>query len=78
MSQITPWLQKLELDSGNEVSQGFFGRILGLTERFHWPPQLGDRLHWATGGFVLPRALGPPCIPFSFYEGQSLHVEAMI
>jgi hypothetical protein len=43
MSQITPWLQKLELDSGNEVSQGFFGRILGLTERFHWPPQLGDR-----------------------------------
>ncbi len=62
MSHITPWLKKLELDSGNEVSHVFFGGSLGLPGRFRWPPQLGDRLRWATEGFVLPGAVGPPCV----------------
>ena len=78
MSHVTPWLQKLELDSGIEVVHVFFGRLLGLPGRFRWPPQLGDRLRWATEGFVLPGAVGPPCGPISSYEGQSSRGEAKI
>ena len=78
MSHITPWLKKPELDSGIEVLHVIFGRRLGLPGRFHRPPQLGDRLRWATKGFVLPGAVWPPYGPISPHEGQSFHGEAKI
>jgi len=78
MSPITSLLKKQESDSGIEVSHGFFGPIVALRGRFHWPLQLGDRLRWATEGFGLPGAVRPPCGPISPDEGQSSHGEAKI